>query len=91
MQLAEEVSFEIHYRKFGEVKFPKSYSEIFWQNFPRFFPQKVTNNDGWNRATEHMSNSIKMEDENAKRFIVLSGELFYPEKDFEKLYSGFAQ
>ena len=42
----DKVIFEIHFGKIGEIKFPKSHSEIFWRNF---FYGKFENDDR-NRA-----------------------------------------
>ena len=54
MQLADEVSFEIYFRKFEEIKFPKNHSKIFWWKVPK--------NDDKNRALARNSKKVLSKD-----------------------------
>ena len=41
MNLADEVSFKIYFRKIGEIKFPKNHYEIFFTESFEIVPQKI--------------------------------------------------
>ena len=39
--MTDEVSFEIYFRKIGEIKFPNDHSEFFWRKVPKYIDRNM--------------------------------------------------